>query len=73
MMELRGIVLDPHGEAACDTSGYHPTIVQLFGLGDGDDVIPLSKREALCGVPLAVGLAAATSVLIACTRPPLRL
>ncbi len=53
-MELRGHVDDPHGEAACDTSGYHPTVVQLFALGEGvDGAVPLSKRDALCGEPLA--------------------
>lgn len=52
-MELRGHVDDPHGEAACDTSGYHPAVVQLFALGEGLDALPLSKRDALCAKPLA--------------------
>jgi hypothetical protein len=52
-MELRGHVDDPHGEAACDTSGYHPTVVQLFYLGSEGAAKPLSKRDALCGEPRA--------------------
>ena len=46
-MELRGHVDDPFGEAACDTSGYSPAVVQLFP-------VPLSKHAALGGEsPLA--------------------
>jgi hypothetical protein len=52
-MELRGHVDDPHGEAACDTSGYHPAVVQLFALGAAEHASPLSKRDALCAEPLA--------------------
>lgn len=55
-MELRGSVSDPYGEAACDTSGYHGCIVQLFSLGD--DATPLAKRSALgAGGPDAKALA----------------